>query len=316
MADDRLVSLEEEPEFEDYDGTAKFRTLAGVWRAIVIVVGLIVILLGINTVFNLRFFVDYHLYNFSLYYIVFGLLLAVAYLKYPIKPGLSEPWATRFFWIDVFLFVLIFFMFAYFALHGEDVIVKGWSRFAPPEALAMAVISWMLLLEAIRRIFGTVLFTIIAFVSFYPLFAEHMPGFLEGIGRSFDVTAMFHILSRQSAIGLLLRTYIEVVLGFILFGIVIVETGGGQFFLNLALSLVGRLRGGTSKVAVVASAFFSSINGQPIVNVLTTGAVTIPAMKKAGFEPHIAGAVEVCASTAGTFTPPIMGISAFIMALF
>ena len=107
MADDRLVGLEEGPEFDEYDGGAKFRTLTGVWRAIVIVVGLIIILLGINTVFNLRFLVDYHLYNFSLYYIVCGLLLSVAYLKYPIKPGLSEPWATRFFWIDVFLFVLI-----------------------------------------------------------------------------------------------------------------------------------------------------------------------------------------------------------------
>ena len=178
--------------------------------------------------------------------------------------------------------VAIMIMFTYFAIHGQDIIVQGWSRFAPPEAIVMAVIAWFLILESIRRIFGPVLFSVIAVVSLYPLVAEHMPGLLEGIGRPFDVTAMFHILSRQSAIGLLLRTYIEVVLGFIVFGVVVVETGGGEFFLNFALAVVGRMRGGTAKVAVLASAMFASVNGQPMVNVLTTGAVTIPAMKKSG----------------------------------
>lgn len=312
---DGIEKLSEEDLVEKLS-VKKDRTLTGIWRAIIIIFGTVVVLLGINTVFNLRFFVDFYLFEFSLYYIVFGVLLAGSFLKYPIKRGLREPWASRLFWVDVGLCILIFVMFMYFAWHGQDIIVMGWSRFAPLEAQIMAAISWLLILESIRRIYGPILFSMITFVSLYPLFASHMPGFLEGIQRPFDVTAMFHILSPQSAIGLLLRTYIGVVLGFILFGIVVVETGGGEFFLNLALSLVGRMRGGTSKVAVVASALFASINGQPMVNVLTTGAVTIPAMKKAGFAPHIAAAIEVCASTAGTFTPPIMGISAFIMASF
>lgn len=312
----KWLSNEQTLDGVDEASASRARTLRGVWRVIFIIFGAIVVFLGINTVFDLRFFVGYHLFNFSLYYIVFGLLFSSSFLIYPIKRGMKEPWATRFFWVDVVMFILIFGMFMYFAWHGQDVIVKGWSRFAPIEAVVMATIAWCLLLESIRRIFGPVLFSVITIVSFYPLIAAHMPGLLEGVGRPFDVTAMFHILSVQSAIGLLLRTYIEVVLGFIVFGIVVVETGGGKFFLNLALAMVGRMRGGTAKVAVLASAMFASINGQPMVNVLTTGAVTIPAMKKAGVEPHVAGAVEVCASTAGTFTPPIMGISAFIMASF
>ena len=318
MGQDQPKNMSNEQALDEVEklSVGRHRMLRGVWRALIIISGLIVVLLGINTVFNLRFFVGFHLYNFSLYYIVFGLLLAGSFLKYPLKSKLKEPWASRLFGVDIGLFFLVTLMFAYFAWHGQDIIVKGWSRFAPLEAKIMAFIAWFLILESIRRIFGTVLFSVMAIVSFYPLFADHMPGFLEGIGRPFDVTAMFHILSPQSAIGLLLRTYVEIVLGFILFGIVVVEAGGGEFFLNLALSLVGRLRGGTAKVAVIASALFGSINGQPIVNVLTTGVVTIPAMKKAGFEPHIAGAIETCASTAGTFTPPIMGISAFIMASF
>lgn len=294
----------------------KDRTLTGIWRAIIIVIGFVVVILGINKVFNLRFLVDFHMFNFSLYYIVFGLLLAGSFLKYPLKLGLKEPWASRLFVVDAGLCFLSLGMFIYFSWHGQDIIVEGWSRFAPLEAKIMAVVAWLLILESIRRIFGPTLFSVIAVMSFYPLVAEQMPGFLGGVGRSFELTATFHILSPQSAIGLLLRTYIEIVLGFVLFGIVVVETGGGAFFLNLALSLVGTMRGGTAKVAVVSSALFGSINGQPMVNVLTTGAVTIPAMKKSGFEPHIAGAIEVCASTAGTFTPPIMGIAAFVMASF
>lgn len=318
MAKDQLENTSNEQTLDEADkpSARRYRFLRGIWRAIIIVSGAIVILLGINTVFDLRFLVGFHLYNFSLYYIVFGLLFACSFLRYPVKSGLKEPWASRLFRVDVGLFILILGIFAYFAWHGQDIIVQGWSRFAPPEAVVMAVIAWLLMLESIRRIFGPVLFSVIAIVSLYPLIAAHMPGLLEGIGRPFDVTAMFHILSPQSAIGLLLRTYIEVVLGFIVFGIVVVETGGGEFFLNLALSLVGRMRGGTAKVAVLASALFGSINGQPMVNVLTTGSVTIPAMKKSGIQPHVAGAIEVCASTAGTFTPPIMGISAFIMASF
>lgn len=294
----------------------KDRTLTGVWRAIIIVIGSVVVILGVNKVFNLRFLVDFHMFNFSLYYIVFGLLLAGSFLKYPLKLDLKEPWASRLFVVDAGLCFLSLGMFAYFSWHGQEIIVEGWSRFAPLEAKIMAVVAWLLILESIRRIFGSTLFSVIAIMSFYPLVAEQMPGFLGGVGRSFELTATFHILSPQSAIGLLLRTYIEIVLGFVLFGIVVVETGGGAFFLNLALSLVGTMRGGTAKVAVVSSAMFGSINGQPMVNVLTTGAVTIPAMKKSGFESHIAGAVEVCASTAGTFTPPIMGITAFVMASF
>jgi TRAP transporter 4TM/12TM fusion protein len=296
--------------------SGRYRSLKGFWRAMIIVPGAIVILLGINTVFDLRFFVDYHLYSFSLYFIVFGLLLASSFLRHPVKHELREPWASRLFGVDAAICFAILSLFAYFAVHGQDMIVRGWERFAPLEAVVFAVIAWFLILESVRRIYGLTLFIVITVVSFYPLIAEHMPGLLEGVGRPFDVTAMFHILSNQSAIGLLLRTYIEEVLGFIVFGVVVIETGGGETFLKIALAIVGRLRGAPAKVAVIASAMLASINGQPMVNVLTTGSVTIPAMKKAGFAPHVAGAVEVCASTGGTFTPPIMGISAFIMASF
>ena len=103
----------------------KDRSLTGIWRAIIIIFGTVVVLLGINTVFNLRFFMDFYLFEFTLYYIVFGVLLSGSFLKYPIKRGLQEPWATRFFWVDVVLCVITFIMFMYFAFHGQDIIEVG-----------------------------------------------------------------------------------------------------------------------------------------------------------------------------------------------
>ena len=112
MAEDRLKDMSAEQTLDEVDklSVTKHRTLKGVWRAIIIIIGIIVVYLGLNTVFNLRFFVGYHLYEFSLYYIVFGLLLAASFLKYPLKPGLAEPWASRLFWVDAGLFFLIFFI--------------------------------------------------------------------------------------------------------------------------------------------------------------------------------------------------------------
>jgi len=150
----------------------------------------------------------------------------------------------------------------------------------------------------------------------YPIFAEYMPGILNGISRPFLLTAQFHILSTGSAMGLLLRIYADIILGFVIFGTAVISTGGGKFFLDMARAVVGRTRGGTAKVAVFASAIFGSLSGSSIANVITTGSFTIPTMKKSGYPPHYAGAVECCASTAGTFTPPVMGATAFVMASF
>ena len=298
------------------EGWEKYRPLRGVSRWIVIIFAVITAYLGADTVFDLRFFVGYMMYDYTLYYLILGLLLSICFLLVPPKPGLKGVWARRLFWVDIALFFLSLGFSLYLSYHGLDVIQKAWSRVAPLTAVIAAVILMFLLIEAVRRAFGMVLGVFILIVALYPLFAQYMPGILEGVHRPFDLTAQFHMLSKDSAMGLLVRLYVRIVLGFTIFGVAIIATGGGKFFLNLALALVGHTRGGTAKVAVFASAMFGSVNGQPIVNVITTGSVTIPAMKKAGFAPHVAGAIETCSSTAGTFTPPIMGLSAFVMASF
>jgi TRAP transporter 4TM/12TM fusion protein len=116
--------------------------------------------------------------------------------------------------------------------------------------------------------------------------------------------------------GIPMRAFGELVIGFILFGAALQYTGAGRFFNNLALGLFGAVRGGPAKVAIFASGLMGSVSGSVISNVLTTGVVTIPAMKRIGFRPSYAGAVEACASTGGVLMPPIMGATAFVMASF
>ena len=123
-------------------------------------------------------------------------------------------------------------------------------------------------------------------------------------------------MSTNSVFGIAYTTIGNLLLGFLVFGVVITRTGGGDFFFNLALSLFGRTRGGSAKVAVVGSAFFGMLSGSAVSNAVTIGAMTIPAMKKSGYKPHYAAAIEATASTGGSITPPIMGSAAFIMASF
>ena len=120
----------------------------------------------------------------------------------------------------------------------------------------------------------------------------------------------------ESIIGVPMRTVATLLVGFLIFGSALVVTGGGEFFMALAIALMGRTRGGPAKVAVLSSGFFGSLSGSVISNVVTTGQITIPTMKRVGYPAHYAGAVEACASTGGALMPPIMGAVAFIMAEF
>ncbi|MEM1299847.1 MAG: TRAP transporter fused permease subunit, partial [Pseudomonadota bacterium] len=136
----------------------------------------------------------------------------------------------------------------------------------------------------------------------------------SGFQQPFRDVIPFFMISSEASFGIPMRAFGNLVIGFILFGAILQFTGGGKFFNDLALSLVGRYRGGAAKVAIFASGFMGSMSGSVISNVLTTGAVSIPAMKKTGFSSRYAAATEACASTGGVLMPPIMGATAFVMA--
>ncbi len=176
------------------------------------------------------------------------------------------------------------------------------------------VVIVLLVLETTRRTTGLALPIIGALFIMYAYFGNHLPDLIAH--RGFSVNRIFsHLyLTAEGVYGLPMRISATLVFNFVLLGAFLKETGAGQFFIDLALSLFGRVRGGPAKVAVVASSFFGSISGSAVANVVGTGSFTIPLMKSIGYRPIFAGAVEAVASSGGQIMPPIMGAAAFLMA--
>jgi TRAP transporter 4TM/12TM fusion protein len=153
-------------------------------------------------------------------------------------------------------------------------------------------------------------------VGLYPLIADDLPSPFSGHGKTLGETIAYHIASSEAAFGIPMRAFAEIVVGYLVFGVALNFTGGGKFFNDLAFALVGRLRGGAAQVGVISSALQGSISGSVISNVITSGVVTIPAMKRTGFRADYAGGVEAVASTGAVLMPPVMGSTAFVMASF
>jgi TRAP transporter 4TM/12TM fusion protein len=160
---------------------------------------------------------------------------------------------------------------------------------------------------------GWALPAVVIFFVIHALFTEHFPGILFGRAPSLERLTGDIYLGLGGIFGYPVWIAGTVVITFILFSQLLIESGAGHFFLNLALSLVGGLRGGPAKVAVVASSFFATLSGSPTANVVATGSITIPLMKNTGYPPHFAAAVEAVASKGGQLTPPIMGAVIFLM---
>jgi TRAP transporter 4TM/12TM fusion protein len=204
----------------------------------------------------------------------------------------------------------------YLGLHGLTIIEQGWDYSAPIEATTAAAVMLVLVLEGVRRAGGWLLLGVALVFGAYPLFADHMPGFLWGTQYSFGETIRAHVMGVESIIGIPMQVVAQLVIGFVVFGAALGATGGGEFFMAFSAALMGRSRGGPAKVAVLSSAILGSLSGSVITNILTSGPITIPTMKRSGYPAHYAAAIEACASTGGTLMPPVMGAVAFIMASF
>ena len=292
---------------------ARHRMLPPLWRGVMVALVLATIGLALNQLLNLGFFVRKTLLDTAYLYWLGALLVGSVFLLIPAGRRARRDGVP---WYDVLLFALSFGVFAYFALHAQRIVEEGWEYKAPREAVWVAYAGWLMLLEATRRAGGSAVFVVVALVSLYPVFAGHMPGPISGLPRDLASTASFHFASSESALGIPMRAFGELVIGFVMFGAVLQYTGAAHFFNNLAFALFGSVRGGPAKVSIFASGLMGSVSGSVVSNVLTTGVVTIPAMKRIGFSPTYAGGVEACASTGGVLMPPVMGATAFVMAAF
>jgi len=177
----------------------------------------------------------------------------------------------------------------------------------------MAVIGIMVLLEATRRALGPALMIVATVFLVYTFLGPMMPSIIAHKGNSLSEVVNHQWITSQGVFGIALGVSTSFVFLFVLFGSLLDKAGAGNYFIQVAFSLMGHMRGGPAKAAVVSSAMTGIISGSSIANVVTTGTFTIPLMKRVGFSSEKAGAVEVASSVNGQIMPPVMGAAAFLM---
>ena len=178
----------------------------------------------------------------------------------------------------------------------------------------MAVIGVLMGVELARRVVGTVFVILGGLMLAYGVYGAYMPELISHAGDTFPMLCVSIFYKSDGVFGIMANVLATYVVLFVLFGAFLERCGAHRFFIDFPLAAVGHKIGGPAKVSVIASGFFGSISGSAIANTVSTGAFTIPMMKKAGFRPHVAGAIEPASSLGGMFMPPIMGAGGFIMA--
>jgi TRAP transporter 4TM/12TM fusion protein len=247
------------------------------------------------------------------YYPIYACFTTCVFLTLPMRK--TERYKTKIPWYDMVFAALVFGICVYFTIEAGTIMRYGWRSPVFVGDIILATILSVLALEGGRRMAGIPFTIICLLVGVYPIFADYMPGFLWGFGFSFRDLIAAAAFGKQGMLGLPAEVIGEILIGFLIFAGMMLASGAGNFFLNFALALLGRFRGGPAKVAVLSSGFFGSITGAPMANIVATGSLTIPAMKRLGYPPHYAGAIEAVASTGGVIMPPVMGTIAFIMSI-
>ena len=238
-----------------------------------------------------------------------AMILALGFLMYPAgkKSDMTKPSI-----LDWLLAALSFAAPIYIYTDYLGVVERAGN---PNDAdLYMATLLVALVLECSRRVTGNALTVLSLFFIAYGLFGREFPGMFMHRGYDWASLSNHFFANTEGIYGTSVSVAASYIFLFILFGAVMSKCGMGQFFNDIALALAGHTKGGPAKVSVIASGFLGSINGSAVANVVTTGAFTIPLMKKTGYSKEFAGAVEAAASVGGQLLPPIMGAAAFIMA--
>ena len=262
---------------------------------------------------------------FQLYTATFGILdaqlqravhlgfgLSLAYLLYPCR----RAWTRDHFFhpIDVLLAVLGAAAPAYIVVQYRELVTRAGS--ATTADIVVGGIGILLVIEAARRVVGLPMVTVVLCFLAYAFLGPYMPGVLAHRGLSPEQLISHLYYTTEGIFGIPLGVSSTFIFLFILFGAYLESTGLGKFFIDLANAVAGWASGGPAKVAVLSSGLMGTVSGSSVANVVGTGSLTIPMMKKLGYHPNFAGAVEAAASTGGQLMPPVMGAAAFLMAEF
>lgn len=233
----------------------------------------------------------------------------LVFLSYPVWHRSRPDRPTIF---DIILAIIASVVVGYWVLEFEALNYRMGSE--TKLDFTVSLIGILISLEVCRRVLGWSLTIVgLCFIG-YCYFGPYMPDLIAHRGFSLERIVNHVYLKQEGVFGIMADVLVTYVILFIFFGSFLKKSGAGKFFLDLPMALAGKSAGGPAKVAVIASGFFGSVSGSAIANTVSTGAFTIPLMKRAGFRPHVAGAVEPAASVGGMFMPPIMGAGGFLMA--
>jgi TRAP transporter 4TM/12TM fusion protein len=214
--------------------------------------------------------------------------------------------------VDYVLIFLSIFSIGYWILNFEAINYRTGAE--TPFDMAVAIVGVLIGIELARRVVGNVFVILGALMLLYGVYGEYAPDLFSHAGDTFPGVCTSIFYKSDGVFGIMANVLATYVILFVLFGAFLEKSGAQRFFIDFPLAAVGHRIGGPAKVSVIASGLFGSISGSAIANTVSTGAFTIPMMKKAGFKPHVAGGIEPAASISGMFMPPIMGAGGFIMA--
>ncbi len=260
---------------------------------------------------DLPLWLDLNIYPAQFFAAMLALALALCFITMPARRGSARRHLP---WYDAVAATVSFGAVGYLTWEYQRLVDLILLR--PTDAVIAGAIAIVLSLEGLRRATGNTLPIItVAFIA-YALFGDVMPGRLAADTADLRKLTAYLALDVNGILGVPLAVASTIVIAFLFFGQLLNVTGGSLFFTEIAMLTMGRFRGGPAKIAVVASGLFGSISGSAVANVVATGVVTIPLIKRSGYPAHKAAAIEAVASTGGQLMPPVMGAAAFLMAEF
>ena len=246
-----------------------------------------------------------------------GFALTLVFLIYPFSKG------KKISIIDIVISLIAAFCCLYIYFFYDQLIDRGGillkysiGQFTVPVEIIIGMIGIVILLEATRRAIGMPLVIIAICFLLFSYFGRYAPDIISHGGLSLKRLVGFQWFDQEAIFGIPIGVSVDFIFLFVLFGALLEKAGGGKYFLDLAFAMVGKMRGGPAKAAILGSGMTGLISGSSIANTVTTGTFTIPIMKKSGFSKEKAGAIEVSASVNGQIMPPVMGAAAFVMASF
>jgi len=241
-----------------------------------------------------------------------SLMVVLVFLIKPLGRKAIFSKKNGFFIIDLLCIVATIGVLIYVLYDVEGFLLRAGSPNS--KDIIAGTIMIILVLEATRRVVGIMMFVISGFFLLHTAFANFFPGFLNGPPSSLKSMITWIWMLAEGIYSIPIAVMANYIFLFVVFGVLMMKTGAGQLFIDIALAATGKKAGGPAKAAVIASAVMGTVSGSAVANIVTTGTFTIPLMKKVGFKSKFAGAVEACASGGGQIMPPVMAATAFIMA--